>query len=137
VVTKETFMLRDVFPNQDAARNKVKASLLDHGLSWKVDKSDITRTVYVCRGTISCSFRVRITTNERTLDCSITINKPHTCDPSTHHGFSEANSKSYLARHLGHIIVGNPKIKARALASIETAHHQNAGPSQLQYHRTK
>jgi len=33
VVTKETFILRDVFFNQDAARNKVRTSLLDYSLS--------------------------------------------------------------------------------------------------------
>jgi hypothetical protein len=124
-VPKATYDTGDSFLTMADARLQVKTSLLDHWLSWKVDKADSYRTVLKCCGNIECDFLVRITASKKTGIVTITINHPHSCNPTTHQNFSERNAVWYLERHQAGLVALNRKVTSKDLASVEQSFFHN------------
>jgi hypothetical protein len=80
---------------------------------------------------------VRITGAKETGISTITIDRPHSCNPTTHQGFAELNSVWYLARHQANIIANNRKATIRDLEAVEEAHFHHSGVAYKQTWRMK
>jgi hypothetical protein len=123
--------LGDRFESIEAAREAVKAFVLDQGESFLTVASDKKRYIIQCKDK-PCNFQVRATLHKRdskigrtTTPVSITRLKPHTCSPATHYKSRQSQSVEYLASYHRASIIDNRNITIAQIRSNERLQFNN------------
>ena len=125
--------LGDRFDSIDAARNAIKAFVLDQGESYKTILSDKKRFIIGCKDG-ACKFRIRATRSTK-RPVSITILDLYTCTPAVYYKARQPQSIGYLAEHHRAAMIDNRDITPAQLRSSERLEYGNT-ISYLQAHRT-
>ena len=115
--------LHDRFESIAAAREAIKRYVLDNGESFRCNKSDKKRYSIICKED-SCGFGIRAFKSSKEV-VSITIFKPHTCNPAIHYSNPQAHSVSYLIEHHRAAIIDNRKITTHQIRSNERLQFNN------------
>jgi hypothetical protein len=105
--------LGDQFDSINAARNAIKAFVLDQGESFKTVASDKHRYIIRCKDK-PCNFCIRATLHKKKGNtaplASITQFKPHTCSPAVYYHSRQSQSVEYLASHHRASVLDNRNI---------------------------
>jgi len=132
----------DRFESIEAAREAVKAFVLDEGESFLTVASDKKRYIIRCKD-MSCNFQIQATLHKMdsklgrtTTPISITRFKPHTCSPITHYKSKQSQSVEYLAGHYRASVIDNCNITITQMRSNERLQFNNK-ISYMQAYRTK
>lgn len=128
--------VHDQFESIDAARQAIRAFVLDNSESFKVVASDKMR--YLIRyKDHACSFRVRAYRSKgKGQTVSITKIKPHSCSPATHYNSRQSQSVDYLMSHHRAAVIDNRNITVAQIQSAERLQWSNK-ISYRQAYRTK
>jgi zinc finger SWIM domain-containing protein 3 len=115
--------LHDKFESVAAARNAIKAYVLDQGESYKTVASDKKRFIIKCKSD-GCGFRVCATKHANETS-SIAVFDPHTCSPVTYYKSKQSQSVAYLAPHHKASVIDNRNITVAQIRSNERLQHGN------------
>ena len=100
--------LGDRFESLEAAREAVKAFVLDQGESYKTVSSDKTQFIIECKDK-ACDFCIQATLHKKTSTAlaSITVLVPYSCSPTTHYKSKQSQSVEYLAVYYCIFVIDN------------------------------
>jgi hypothetical protein len=127
----------DRFESLDAARNAVKAFVLDQGESFTTVASDKKRYIIRCKDK-ACEFRIRATLHKKASETPTSITRliPHSCSPAVHYKSKQSQSVEYLAAHHRASVIDNRNITVAQIRSNERLQF-NSEISYKQAYRTK
>ena len=94
VVAVAIVQLNDQFQSIDAARDAIKAYVLDQGESYTTVASDQKRYIIACKDA-ACKFRIRATRSKKEV-VAITVFKPHSCSLAVHYKSKQSQLVCYL-----------------------------------------
>lgn len=109
--------IHDQFESIDAARQAIRAFVLDNGESFKVVASDKKRYIIRCKDH-ACGFRIRAHRSKGQI-VSITKINPHSCSPATHYKSKQSQSVDYLMPHHRAAVIDNRNITVAQIRSAE------------------
>jgi MuDR family transposase len=115
--------LHDRFESIAAAHEAIKRYVLDNGESFRCNKSDKKRYSIICKED-SCGFGIRAFKSSKQV-VSITIFKPHTCNPAVYYNNPQAHLVSYLIEHYCAAIIKNRKITTHQIWSNKRLQFNN------------
>jgi hypothetical protein len=113
----------DKFPNIQEAREAINRSVLDHGESYRVYKSDSKRYILQCKD-MSCTFSIRAAFSKK-IGVSITKISPYSCRPTVHYENKKSSSLWFLKEHHRATVLDNRNITAKQIQSDERLRHNN------------
>jgi hypothetical protein len=118
------------FLSIEEARSKVLDASVSEGLSFKVEHSNQTRFIVICRskkGT-GCPFYIRIAAQTRTGEIELRKLIHHTCDITNHEKWKRTNSSKLIADRHSDLIKSDLKTKPRQIQNIERLNFSNQVP---------